>query len=127
MDFCKVCNNMYYIKIENENDDCDSLIYYCRKCGNEDNTTINMSKSILKQVINGNNDNKSTSYINKYTKFDRTLPRINYIKCPNSSCITNNSDFDSNTKEIIYIRYDNISMKYLYLCSHCDTSWKTEK
>ena len=105
MDFCKICNNMYYIKIQN--DDCDSLIYYCRKCGNEDDTTINMSKSILKQVINGNNDNKSTTYINKYTKFDRTLPRINYIKCPNSSCISNKSDFDSNKKEIIYIRYDN--------------------
>lgn len=125
MDFCKICNNMYYIKIENE--DCDTLIYYCRKCGNEDNTTINMSKSILKQVINGNNDSKSTSYINKYTKFDRTLPRINYIKCPNSSCVSNNNDFDANTKEIIYIRYDNISMKFLYLCSHCNTSWKTEK
>ena len=125
MHFCKICENMYYIRLKD--DDSNSLIYYCRKCGNEDNTTINMSKSILKQVINGNNDNKSTSYINKYTKFDRTLPRINYIKCPNSSCITNNSDFDSNTKEIIYIRYDNISMKYLYLCSHCDTSWKTEK
>lgn len=125
MDFCKICNNMYYIKIENE--DSDSLIYYCRKCGNEDNDAINMSKSILKQVINGNNDNKSTTYINKYTKYDRTLPRINYIKCPNSSCISNNNDFDVNTKEIIYIRYDNISMKYLYLCSHCNTSWKTEK
>ena len=74
-----------------------------------------------------NNSQLYSQVINKYTKFDRTLPRINYIKCPNSSCITNNSDFDSNTKEIIYIRYDNISMKYLYLCSHCDTSWKTEK
>ena len=125
MDFCKICNNMYYIKITNE--ECDSLTYYCRKCGDEDNSTINTSKSILKEVINGNNDNKASSYINKYTKFDRTLPRINYIKCPNSSCNSNNKDFDSETKEIIYIRYDNINMKYIYLCTHCDTSWKTEK
>ena len=27
-------------------------------------------------------------------------------------------------REIIFIKYDNLNMKYLYLCSTCQTSWK---
>ena len=34
MHFCSECGNMYYIKIDSE--DKNNLIYYCRKCGNED-------------------------------------------------------------------------------------------
>ena len=61
--------------------------------------------------------------INKYTKLDPTLPRINNILCPNSECSTNK---DNTEREIIYIRYDDANMKYVYLCSTCDTVWKTE-
>jgi DNA-directed RNA polymerase subunit M/transcription elongation factor TFIIS len=124
MDFCKICDNMYYIKLVNET--CDDITYYCRKCGNEDKNSINTSKSIVKESISSSVENK-INFVNKYTKFDRTLPRINYIKCPNSSCISNTETFNSEDKEIIFIRYDNINMKYLYLCTHCDNSWHTEK
>jgi DNA-directed RNA polymerase subunit M/transcription elongation factor TFIIS len=31
-----------------------------------------------------------------------------------------------NNREVIYIRYDDINMKYVYLCVHCDTTWKTD-
>lgn len=27
-------------------------------------------------------------------------------------------------KEVLYIKYDTINMKYLYLCANCGTSWK---
>ena len=124
MDFCKICDNMYYIKLLNET--CNEITYYCRKCGNEDKDLINKIKSIVKENISGVIENK-INFVNKFTKFDRTLPRINYIKCPNSSCITNTKDFNIENKEIIFIRYDNVNMKYLYLCSHCDNSWNTEK
>ena len=36
---------------------------------------------------------------------DVTLPRINYIKCPNVECLSNKLDFDTNKREIIYKRY----------------------
>ena len=29
-------------------------------------------------------------------------------------------------REVIYIRYDDINVKYVYLCVHCDTMWKTD-
>jgi len=34
--------------------------------------------------------------------------------------------FQKPRKEILYIKYDPINMKYLYICSNCGTSWKKE-
>ena len=124
MHFCSKCDNMYYIKIEDS--DCNKITYYCRNCGNNEDNLIDMGKCVLKEIIN-KNDNKYDMFINKFTKFDKTLPRINYIKCPNSECSSNTKDFDIKNREILYIRYDNTKMKYIYLCSHCDITWNTEK
>ena len=119
MHFCSHCNNMYYIRINS--DDPNKLVYYCRNCGNEDNllTTDNVcvSKTNLKK-----SDQSFNHIINKYTKYDPTLPRINKILCPNPDCSTNTKD---TPREIIYIRYDDTNMKYVYLCSTCDTVWQT--
>jgi aspartate carbamoyltransferase regulatory subunit len=62
--------------------------------------------------------------INKYTKLDPTLPRINTVLCPNSDCATNK---DGVPREIIYIRYDDSNMKYIYLCSSCNIVWQTNE
>ena len=51
-----------------------------------------------------------------------TLPRISNILCPNPDCPTNTKD---EPREIIYIRYDDVNMKYINLCSTCDTVWNT--
>ena len=118
MHFCSQCSNMYYIRI-NE-DDPNKLIYYCRKCGNED--SLLASKNICVSRTQIKKTEQSFSHIiNKYTKDDPTLPRINNIQCPNPNCATNK---DGKEREIIYIRYDDVNMKYVYLCSDCDTVWK---
>ena len=119
MHFCSKCSNMYYIRINS--DDPNSLVYYCRQCGNEDKIigvdNVCVSKTQIKK------SDKSFNYIiNKYTKLDPTLPRINNILCPNPDCNTNTKD---EPREIIYIRYDDVNMKYIYLCSTCDTVWNT--
>lgn len=124
MNFCSQCENMYYIKLENES--CDKIIYYCRNCGNNDKNLLDINKCVLKETIINKNSTYS-NMVNKYTKLDCTLPRINYIKCPNNSCESNSDTFIDNNREIIYIRYDHQNMKYLYLCSHCDYVWNTEK
>ena len=81
--------------------------------------------------------------INEYTKYDPTLPRISTINCPNAACESNmvaseeeqgasaaeegTGTISSKKAEIIYIRYDDVNMKYIYLCTHCDTKWKTNE
>jgi DNA-directed RNA polymerase subunit M/transcription elongation factor TFIIS len=111
---------MYYIRI-NENN-TNKLEYYCRNCGHEDYLiavdNICVSKTVIKK-----SEQSFNNIINKYTKLDPTLPRINNILCPNADCETNKKERE---REIIYIRYDDTNMKYIYMCSTCDTLWQNQ-
>tara|TARA_B100001063_G_C16777284_1_gene566661 strand:+ start:8498 stop:8893 length:396 start_codon:yes stop_codon:yes gene_type:complete len=128
MHFCKECGNMYYLKLKNiENNSSNNLVYYCRKCGNEDENILEnknnlyVSKNELKVKSNYKN------IINKYTKLDPTIPRIYTIDCPNSECPSNKhleeKKGETVDKEILYIKYDNANMKFIYLCAVCDKIW----
>ncbi len=133
MHFCTVCDNMYYIRIDAEN--TNKLIYYCRNCGNEDDLLTNENTTVSKTQLK-KSEQSFTHIINKYTKLDPTLPRINNVLCPNADCSTNHhskkdeekeKDIENKKREILYIRYDDVNMKYVYLCSTCDTVWKTDE
>ena len=119
MHFCVNCDNMYYIQISES--DSNSLEYYCRKCGHK-NSEITVENVSISKVQLKKGEQQFNNIINKYTKLDPTLPRINRILCPNGECLTNH-DANEN-REIIYIRYDDTNMRYVYLCSTCDTVWK---
>ena len=121
MHFCTNCSNMYYIRINS--DDPNKLVYYCRNCGNEDKLLAIENVCVSKTQIK-KNEQSFSHIINKYTKLDPTLPRINTILCPNADCATNKDDKE---REILYIRYDDTNMKYIYLCSECNTVWKTNE
>jgi len=114
MHFCKECQNMYYIRLAEK--DKNKLVYYCRKCGDEEEVitedNICVSKTFLKR-----GKQKFSNIVNEFTKYDPTLPRVKNIPCPNENCD------EDDEKDIIYIRYDDNNMKYVYLCSACDTIW----
>ena len=112
---------MYYISLKEENS--NELIYYCRNCGNSDDNLINQNLCISKTEFN-KRESKFSNIINKYTKLDPTLPRINTIRCPNNECKSNKVE-SSESREVIYLRYDDINMKYVYLCCNCDYNWTT--
>ena len=121
MHFCVKCNNMYYIRVTE--DDANKLIYYCRNCGHED--TLLTSENVCVTKTQLTQSEKTYSHIvNKYTKLDPTLPRINSIKCPNQNCASNKEV--GVEREVIYMRYDDVNMKYIYICAKCDTIWNTD-
>ncbi len=123
MHFCINCSNMYYIRLSEE--DPNSIVYYCRNCGHE-NKNISLDSVTISKTSFKHNKQKYNSIINKYTKMDPTLPRINTIKCPNQSCDSNEAEKEK-TREIIYLRYDDVNMNFVYMCSTCDTVWNTEQ
>ncbi len=133
MHFCSVCNNMYYISVTPENE----LQYYCRNCGNIDNTVASENICVSKLNVKHSTTPQSFSQVvNKYTKLDPTLPRIHTMRCPNDECPSNEGGGSAGTgpgahnkpkSEIIYVRYDDMSLKYVYLCAKCDKVWNTEQ
>ena len=120
MKFCTQCDNMYYISINNE--DSNKLTYYCRNCGYIDPTLSTQSLCVLNNQLK-HGIQTVHHIVNKYNNYDPTLPRIYNIKCPNGECNTNKDT--STPAEIIYMRYDDSNLKYLYICSTCDTKWNT--
>jgi DNA-directed RNA polymerase subunit M/transcription elongation factor TFIIS len=47
-----------------------------------------------------------------------------------NSSLADNQIMDHNStkasREVLYIRYDDVNMKYVYVCVHCNTTWKTD-
>ena len=180
MKFCSECNNMYYLKVSDDDGNVgDVLIYYCRNCGHED-VNVNEETVCVSDLQITRSEQNYTHIVNEYTKYDPTLPRINTIKCPNQECNSNtttggggsNKDeieidkyvtqaqesaseaqesaieaqesaieaeqnqektilhkkdlAEINNREVIYLRYDDIRLKYVYLCGICNTTWKTD-
>ena len=130
MHFCSICSNMYYISITPENE----LQYYCRHCGNIDNTIASENICVSKVNVKHSTTPQSFSQVvNKYTKLDPTLPRIHTMRCPNDECPSNAKSSDvaggssKSKSEIIYVRYDDTNLKYVYLCAKCDKVWNTEQ
>lgn len=138
MHFCSVCANMYYISITAENE----LQYYCRNCGHVDETIASENICVSKLNVKHTTTPQTFSQVvNKYTKLDPTLPRINTIRCPNDECSSNRKsesggvgggggeagDKKEKKSEVIYLRYDDTNLKYVYLCAKCDKVWNTEQ
>ena len=129
MKFCIHCSNMLYIKIDES--DSNNIAYYCRNCGHVDTTVAEEGVCVMRTQLRKGGQ-KFNHIINRYTKLDPTLPRIYNMKCPRLECKTNEQATSSKEEtsekgpketEIIYMRYDDDKMKYLYICAECDHVW----
>ena len=129
--FCAKCDNMLVTKIqvtdeakgsagvsvdsdaEDDYGECTKLVNFCRQCNYSVENT-DTTKSVYHNNYNMDNI-KRTHLVNKFTPNDPTLPRALGIKCPNDACPTKKAD-------ILYIKYDDENMKYIYLCLDCHSA-----
>jgi DNA-directed RNA polymerase subunit M/transcription elongation factor TFIIS len=119
MEFCEICNNMLYVKCNDEK----KLVKFCKHC--EFSKVETSTKSIkISETMYTEDDLLYNQHINKYLRYDPTLRRIkdNIIKCPNKEC-----DVEPEKEQILYIKYHPNNMKYLYVCDHCGYIWRTGK
>lgn len=125
MEFCDNCQNKMNIKWKNDIIDSEPhkvLIYYCITCGNTKQYNKNNISNPKLYSQNYEIDKSYITFNNELLCSDPTLQKISNsdIKCP--SC----TDLNSNEQDIIYYIYDTDNMKYLYICKHCKSSWKTQ-
>jgi DNA-directed RNA polymerase subunit M/transcription elongation factor TFIIS len=101
--------------------DANELRRICRNCGYQE---LDKKGGLILEI--DLKEKTSEGYkilMNEFTKKDPTLPHVNTIKCPNVSCETNTANKE---RDVIYLKYDAINMKYLYICNVCDTQWRSK-
>lgn len=111
MMFCEICQNMLFVN----NNTNDKLEYICKNCNNHviDNST---GTKCLSETIMANE--KNNMRIDKTIKFDPTLPRVNFVVCPNVEC-------KPEENKVIYLKTNNSQMKFAYFCCNCDMFWNS--
>jgi|TARA_B100001094_G_scaffold236928_1_gene232091 DNA-directed RNA polymerase subunit M/transcription elongation factor TFIIS len=116
INFCDKCDNHLFLYSDEET---QRLYLGCKACGNkkeynDTNCIYNNEYDIdLSKTINNN----------QYLENDITLPTIQNnpnIRCTNKECISIKEGKPSN---VLYIKYEHDSMKYIYICKYCKQSW----
>jgi len=152
MHFCTECKNMYYIRLTETN----GIVYYCRNCGHEDDTitidNVVVSQTSFKtgtnqysHIVNKytkldptlpristilcpnmecpcNRNHNPTQYADRATIIGNAEEESTEPTAAGAAAATD----DAVPREVIYMRYDDINMKYIYLCAVCNTIWNTE-
>jgi hypothetical protein len=100
----------------------NELLLTCHNCGyNEINTTggLIMETDLQEKTAEG-----YKILLNEFTRSDNTLPHTTTIKCPNAACGSNNGQ----PRDVIYMKYDAINLKFLYLCNvkDCGHQWRSK-
>ena len=95
----------------------------CHNCGYQENDTeggLVMETDLQEKTSEG-----YKILLNEFTKKDQTLPHITTVKCPNEACRSNTSGVP---RDVIYIKYDAVNLKFLYLCNieGCDAQWRSK-
>jgi DNA-directed RNA polymerase subunit M/transcription elongation factor TFIIS len=115
-DFCPTCR--YYLYLEQDD---KILRRICRNCGYQ--AEDKKGGLILEIDLKQKTSEGYKILMNEFTKQDPTLPHVDSIKCPNMGCKSNTS---GTKRDVIYLKYDAINMKFLYICNVCDTQWRSK-
>lgn len=123
MEFCKECDNLLYLKINNKEDDTEILkqCYNCNFCKKIDIDNKETNKCFYQNI---NDVDKLQYYLLKKEnlRHDPTIPHINVIPCPNQKC----PSYSGTKNDIFYISINKEKLMYLYVCNNCLTHWTNE-
>ena len=96
----------------------EDLLRVCRNCGYKQ---AEQKGLVMETIIQEKASEAYYVFINKFTREDPRLPHLTTIPCPNEECDTKRGV----PTDTIYIKYDPINMKYLYICNVCETHWRS--
>ena len=123
MDFCINCDNMLYIRqdltVENET----SVQYFCKYCDYNRPISSNNESILLSSTSYSMNEQNNDLYLNSNIEFDKSIPHTSHITCVMSNCSKNADE----PNDVMFMKYDNTNMLYLYYCTYCKSFWKQNK
>lgn len=115
MKFCPVCQNMLYMQLDQD----AGLKLYCKHCSYVEVANVDNVKDVLiSQSQRGDGQADYKQYMTPDLEHDPTLPRVRHMECPNKECPST-----PDKREVIYLKYDPVHLKFLYFCTACKTFW----
>ena len=120
MEFCQVCDNLIYLKTEEDG----SLVQYCKHCLTENRVDSVGGRAIrVSETMYSEDDFLYMQQQGRYLRHDPTLPRVQdpRLLCPNKECPASRE-----AGKIIYVKYHPVHMRYFYTCEQCSTSWRND-
>ncbi len=115
MKFCPNCR--YYLFLDAQP---NSLKRLCRNCGHEEEEE--KGGLIVETVVQERASEGYKILLNEFTRLDSTYPHTKMIKCPNGSCASNSGGAD---RDVIYLKYDPVNLKFVYICNVCNQQWRS--
>ena len=116
MKVCPTCQNMYVMKLQPDG----KLLWRCLSCGIEEEQVGGCL--LMETLVQERSSEGYRILLNEFTRQDTTLPHTKSIKCSKEGCPSNGPGVE---RDIIYIKYDPVNMKYLYICNVCGESWRS--
>jgi hypothetical protein len=96
------------------------LFWHCLSCGVEEEQVGGCL--LMETLVQERSSEGYKILLNEYTRQDPTLPHVKSIKCPKGDCASNTGGSD---RDVIYIKYDPVNMKYMYICNVCGEAWRS--
>lgn len=91
----------------------------CRNCGFRKPEEKGL---IMNTMTQDNGTEAYRVFLNDFTLKDPRYPHSKTIPCPKLDCDTRTGKAEGDT---IFIKFDPVNLKYLYICTVCKTHWKT--
>lgn len=115
MKFCPKCDN--YLSLDTKT---GALMRICRTCGYAEEDT--QGGLAVETIVQERSSEGYKILLNEFTRHDPTLPHVKTLKCPRTICTTNTAN---QPRDVIYIKYDPVNLKYLYICNVCGEQWRS--
>jgi DNA-directed RNA polymerase subunit M/transcription elongation factor TFIIS len=113
--FCTACGNMFKMQILT-----DGLYWECLSCGVREKQVGGCL--LVETLVQERSSEGYRILLNEFTRQDATLPHVKNIKCPRGDCGSNGGGAE---RDVIYIKYDPVNMKYMYICNVCGETWRS--
>lgn len=108
MEFCSACRNMMLVK---SGQDGKTAEYRCPNC---DNRREISGTTVLRVRKPADDSAEYARFLTPMLADDPALPRAEGLECP----------FCKVSDQVLFVKYNASSMRYLYNCGACKAFWK---
>lgn len=116
MKVCSTCQNMFVMRLQPNG----KLFWKCLSCGIEEEQEGGCL--LVETLVQERSSEGYRILLNEFTRQDATLPHVKNVKCPKGDCPSNGGGAE---RDVIYIKYDTVNMKYMYICNICGDTWRS--